>query len=84
MDQSISDKLKALGVQKGASKLAPKTEKTNAFSIEKVLQGYEDTNPYGSTFFVKTLFPTGYRHGVLNLAYETRLEAIASWAETKK
>jgi uncharacterized protein len=83
MDQKLSDKLKALGVELGAAKIKPKIKKPAVFSIEKVLKGYEDVNSYGTTFYVKDDFPKEYRHGNIGLAYEVKLDTIASWGKLK-
>lgn len=61
MSESLSDKLKALGVQVGARNLqAPVRKKRN---IETLIPGEVVNTPFGSTYVVENWYSNEYQHG---------------------
>ena len=75
---SLSDRLKALGVQVGASGL-PKTQRAN-HPIEKILEGRTINFVQGEVFLVEQQYPFGHPHGNANLALTAPMEIMAEWA----
>lgn len=70
--ESISDKLKSLGVQKGFAK---KSESLNSralhgqLTLQSLLKGEIQTNLYGDSLTVSEVFPPEYQHGVTKLTH---------------
>lgn len=77
---SISDRLKALGVQVGAGKdrLEPPKKK---YPIEEVLDGRMISTPYRETYLVERLYAVGHLHGNRALQFDTPLDVLAAWAK---
>ncbi|MGD0610790.1 MAG: ribonuclease H-like domain-containing protein [Anaerolineales bacterium] len=79
---SLTDKLKALGVKVGTSDLVPPDSKSKAsISIETVIDGRAVDTRAGETFVAEQIFPADYHHGRTPLGLASRLEALASWAQ---
>ena len=76
---SISDRLKALGVNIGSGGLGTKTRKAN-FPIEKVVQGQIVESPFGEAFVVDEKFPIGHFHGGHALQFPQSIDRLAIWA----
>ncbi|MFC1936813.1 ribonuclease H-like domain-containing protein, partial [Chloroflexota bacterium] len=76
---SLSDKLKALGVQVGSENL-PKPQRAN-YPIEKVIEGKILSKPQGDVFVVETVYPLGHPHGSFKLALSAPMEMMAEWAK---
>jgi len=75
---SLTDKLRALGVQTGAKEIIkPKTR--NQFSIDKVLNGKFVETPYGEIFVVENIFPIEYRLGHLPIKLTSDMDILSSW-----
>jgi hypothetical protein len=83
--ETLSDKLKSLGVRIGTEHLQPasKPAKTN-YPIEEVLQGEEELTQLGSTFVVKNDYPLDYSHGLCKLCATPDLKLIAQWGKTTR
>ncbi|MCB0166583.1 MAG: ribonuclease H-like domain-containing protein [Anaerolineae bacterium] len=81
---SLSDKLKALGVQVGARNL-PSSPKhlPEAHPIEEVVAGHLRSTPHGPAFLSETAYTASYRHGQAGLCLEAPLGCIADWADTR-
>ncbi len=62
--ESVSDKLKSLGVALGSGHL-PKTPppRESRHPIETIVDGQEDVTPLGNTFYVRNIYPADYRQG---------------------
>ena len=75
---SISDRLKALGVQVGAQNILPHIIR-DTHSIEQVVPGKVVGNLYGETYIVENTYPSDYRHGAIDLIISTPPEIIAAW-----
>ena len=76
---SLSDKLKALGVQLGARDLTP-PQPRNAYPIQQVVPGYFQATPHGEVFLVERRYPLEHRQGLSPLGTGTPLGIIAEWA----
>ncbi|NMC52045.1 MAG: hypothetical protein GYA48_00215 [Chloroflexi bacterium] len=69
--ESISDKLKSLGVQKGFAK---KSESRDSHAqqgqptLQTLLNGEIQTNLYGESLSVSEVYPPEYQHGATNLS----------------
>ncbi|MDX1520483.1 MAG: ribonuclease H-like domain-containing protein [Anaerolineae bacterium] len=82
MALTLSDKLKALGVQVGARDIAPPQPKPAIdYPIDRVVPGRVTTTPVGETFVVEKRYGIDYRHGRVPLRPETDLEPVAAWAK---
>jgi len=79
---SLSDRLKALGVDMGADNLrsgkdAPPAKK---YPIETILEGERIDTPYGEVFQVEETFPHQHPHGSGTLELSAPLNLVAEWA----
>lgn len=79
--ESLSDKLKSLGVHLGIGDLSPQPPTRKATAIEDVLEGFEDETPLGSTFLVQNDYPPEHYHGIAPLYANYDLEVMAQWAK---
>ncbi len=80
MSESLSDKLKSLGVQIGAQNLPPAKPKEEIYPIESVLSGVDLPTVYGPAFMVENRFGIDYLHGDVILLNEVNPHIIAAWA----
>ncbi len=80
-DQSLADKLKALGVNLGARDLpSPAKPREYAFPIEAVVSGEFRPTALGSTFVVEEVFDAGHRQGQVGLELANSLDMLGQWA----
>lgn len=78
---SLSDKLKALGVQVGSSHLKPAPAPRRApGNLEEMLGGRPLSTSQGETFIIEQRIPTGQAYGRARLALNAPLHGIARWA----
>lgn len=75
---SLSERLKALGVQFGAQNILP-PRKQDTHSIEQVVPGRVIEDLYGETYIVENIFPNNYRHGAIDLIITPPPEIVAAW-----
>ncbi len=80
MSESLSDKLKSLGVQIGTQNLPPAQPKAEKFPIESVLRGVDLATAYGLTFMVENRLEIDYLHGDVVLLNEVNPHIISAWA----
>jgi uncharacterized protein YprB with RNaseH-like and TPR domain len=79
---SISDKLKSLGVQKGARTLPqPRRQMPEDYPVEQVVPGRFQPTPEGQVFVAEQPYPRSYQHGRVGLWTEASLQHIAAWAQ---
>lgn len=76
---SLSKRLKTLGLRVGVSRLPPPTRPA-AWTIEDVLPGRLIDTAGGPVYLVENFYPTGYRHGRAVLELSAPLQIIAEWA----
>ena len=80
---SLSDKLKALGVQVGADDLPPARPR-NPYSIDRVLDGRSLDTPQGQTYVVEARYPPDYLQGQKPIRITAPLHVIAEWAGERR
>lgn len=80
---SLSDRLKALGVQVGTKGLAqPHPSAHN--SIENLLNVRQLENKFGETYAVETSFPPDYIHGKSIIYSEENFSTYSTWARDQR
>ncbi len=79
--ESLSDKLKSMGVRIGARDL-PRPKPRPGYSIDQVIAGETLPTPYGEVFCVQKQYPTEYAHGHTPLAFPDSLERMCEWGRT--
>jgi hypothetical protein len=83
--ESLSDKLKSLGVQVGAQHIKLPVARHPfklQHEIESVVEGYDLPTQYGNSFISEQLFLNNHQHGCLPLCTQTGLDVIAAWGHT--
>jgi uncharacterized protein len=79
--ESLSDKLKSLGVRVGANNITPVKPARNEFPIEEVIQGVDFKTTLGNTFMVEQLFPFDFHQGTESIFFNNiSLDVLARWA----
>ena len=79
--ESLSDKLKSLGVHVGANNLPSAKPARNDFPIEQVIQGVDFQTNLGNTFVFEQFFPLDFRHGTESIFIDNiSLDVLARWA----
>jgi hypothetical protein len=76
---SISERLKALGVNLGGEVLPGKARRAD-YPIESVLEGKTQDTPFGEAFVVEEFFDAAYVHGRAPLRFPLELDKVAAWA----
>ncbi len=83
--ETLSDKLKSLGVQLGAQNLPePAPPKKLGLPIQDVIEGCEDENQFGSTFIVEQDYPLDYVHGEDMLCREIDAGFLNEWCHIQE
>ena len=84
MSESLSDKLRSLGVHVGTQNLTvPKREQT-AYPIEEVLAGKDFLTASGSVFSVQNEYTADYLHGDILLSTRVNPENVGTWAKAAR
>ena len=79
--ESLSDKLKSLGVRVGANNIKSDKPARNEFPIEQVIQGVDFSTNLGIVFVVEQFFPLDFRHGTESIFKNNiSLDVLARWA----
>lgn len=83
--KSLTDRLKALGVELGPRNLAPDTQETTSypFPIEAVVSGWEHSTNLGPAFVHSEDYQQPYRHGSHDLFSCPRLDILAKWGKAQ-
>jgi hypothetical protein len=76
---SLSDKLKMLGVRKGAQDLKPAQSRAT-YPVEDVIPGQFIQTSAGSVYLVENNYPRQHLHGITSLELNNSLNIIAEWA----
>ena len=76
---SLSEKLRSLGVRVGARDLPPPRPR-NPYAIEQVVPGRFQETSHGEAFLVETRYPLEHRQGCAALWVTASLRVIAEWA----
>ncbi len=74
---SLSDKLKSLGVKLGPRRARPPFR---YYPVDVVLPGRYQGTPHGEAFLVENHYPPVYQHGQTALKLASQLEIISAWA----
>ncbi len=77
--QSLTDKLKALGVKTGTTELASPKAKA-AYAIDSVVTGSFLATPRGDVFVAEQVYQPDYRHGNSPILCSMPLALISQWA----
>lgn len=77
--ESLSDKLKSLGVKTGARDLPRPKARKFGFPIEEVMAGFDDHTPLGATWIVQQDYGRDYQHGSVQLSTECQVGFLADW-----
>ncbi|MCW5877224.1 MAG: ribonuclease H-like domain-containing protein [Anaerolineales bacterium] len=76
---SLADRLKALGVQIGASEL--KRKPAEAVPIESIAQGELRETDFGPAYVIEQLLPAEEPYGQTPLRFPADLEKVAAWTQ---
>ena len=76
---SLSEKLRALGVKIGARDLPPPRPR-KPYPIERVVPGRFQETPHGEVYVVEKRYPLEHQHGCATLRITAPLRIIAEWA----
>jgi uncharacterized protein YprB with RNaseH-like and TPR domain len=76
---SLSEKLKALGVKRGVGDLPPPRPR-NPYPIQQVVPGQYQATPQGEVYPVEERYPLQHRQGSVSLDITASLGVIAEWA----
>jgi hypothetical protein len=76
---SLSERLKALGVQLGAQNLAPKPPRVN-FPVESVIEGRVQQTEFGEAFVIEQFIPAEEKYGDSFLRFPATVDKLAAWA----
>ena len=78
---SLSEQLKALGVEVGTSNLPVQSKgNENEFPISSVLSGDWWHTPHGDNFYVETMYKSDFQVGNVKISPLESLDVIAAWA----
>lgn len=78
--ESLSDRLKSLGVQIGAQNLKPRPEK-NTLPIEEIVPGEEIATPLGCIYQISQDYDIHYRHGLVHFDAPLNLHYLREWGK---
>lgn len=76
--EKLSEKLKSLGVQLGATGLLQK--KTTSFPIEREISGFLEESQSGFVFYTHKIYEPGFRHGNISLHANFDFPVHTRWA----
>lgn len=79
--ESLSDRLKSLGVQLGAQNLKPRPEK-NRYAIEDVVPGQDAVTPLGNVYQISQQYDIHYQHGLVQFDAPLNLHYLREWGRT--
>jgi hypothetical protein len=79
--ESLSDRLKSLGVQLGAQNLKPPSNRDH-FPIEEVVAGEEITSPLGVVYQITQQYDIHYQHGLVHFDDPLNLHLVREWGKT--
>ncbi|MFC1922404.1 ribonuclease H-like domain-containing protein [Chloroflexota bacterium] len=75
---SLSEKLKALGVNIGTDGLVP-TSKSTKYPIEQIIDGQEVNTPFGQTFVVEKTYLSDPRSEKIPLRFSASMATLSTW-----
>lgn len=80
MDDSLLDRLKALGMQLGAAQVKPEKVASERVPIEDVIPGIEHPTLFGTAFLADEIFPSEYQHGIIQFGQQVDYGILGEWA----
>jgi uncharacterized protein len=84
MSESLSDKLRSLGVRIGTQNLPPPKPQPVGYPIESVVEGRMQDTDFGPVFLVEKNYQTDYYHGDILLSTQVNPQNMAAWAKTMR
>jgi len=84
MSESLSDKLRALGVQIGAQNLATPKKEQATYPIDRILAGKDLLTSSGPAFMVQNDYAPEYLHGDILLSNRVNPENVGAWAKSAR
>ena len=79
MAESLSDKLKALGVQLGARNIPPPKPRQLPPRIETIIPGEAVTTPFGETYVSENWYEQDYQHGQIQFRNSLNMHILTEW-----
>jgi len=80
MDESLLDRLKALGLERGAEKIKPQPRR-ESFPIERVMDGDHLETVFGNTFCVSERLSPDMQYGRLNFNHDFDFGILYEWSK---
>jgi uncharacterized protein len=77
--ESLSDKLKSLGVKTGAQNLLTPKRQKDGYPIEVVVAGCNEETPFGPAWVVQQDYAIDYQHGCISLCAACQVGLLAEW-----
>lgn len=82
MDNSLSEKLKRLGMKLGSDHITTPQQRVEEFSIPMVIPGEIVTTIFGPCYRIRKLLDREYIHGKTTLVINGEIGLVADWAHT--
>ncbi len=79
MDESLLDRLKALGLSRGMEKIKPQPRQLS-YPIEQVMDGDLIETAFGSTFCVSEQYPVDMQYGRVNFGEGVDFSLLSEWS----
>lgn len=80
MDDSLTAKLKRLGIKTGTDEVPKPPIYSGEFSVDEVIPGEIIQTAFGSTYHIGKFFDRSHAHGALSLVIEGEIGLVADWA----
>ncbi len=84
MDNSLTEKLKRLGMKLGSEHIAPPQSRAEEFSVSMVIPGEMVNTMFGPCYRVKKLLDREHIHGQTTLIIDGEIGLVADWAHTDR
>ncbi|HPA33929.1 MAG TPA: hypothetical protein PLV24_10170, partial [Anaerolineaceae bacterium] len=79
--ESLSDRLKSLGMHLGMNQTNKITARENSLSFEAVLDLQKNVNLYGENYYYHEIIDSDYQHGIINFSDEPDLHSLNLWSK---
>ena len=79
--ESLSDRLKSLGMHLGMNQTNKITARENSLSFEAVLDLQKNVNLYGENYYHHEIIDSDYQHGIINFSDEPDLHSLNLWSK---
>lgn len=84
MDNSLTEKLKRLGMKLGSEHIAPPQQRPEDVSIPMVIPGEIITTMFGPCYRIRKILAREHIHGQTTLIIDGEIGLIADWAHTSR